>query len=229
VLLSLFCSPISVACQQRVSQNCLFLLALLTKQVAASPTRISRRNAGDPATCFRSNVGLAGIITVVAMDIQHHALEALRTINVSDEPFDAANAVVFVLGHDDHRTVITEYPDVYVALDTVGAEAARVDLAIAGNPLLGARALGVLTCGWAAPVGGDETPPSRHPERRRVRLVAIATTDLITGSALEFQDTPDEPILDDGSASGSLRDALLDATRAIVAYQTATARQSVDD
>lgn len=163
------------------------------------------------------------------MDIQHHALEALRTINVSDDPFGAVNAVVFVLGHDDSRIVITEYPDVYVALDTVGAEVARVDLAIAGNPLLGARALGVLTCGWAAPVGGDETPPSRHPERRRVRLAAIATTDFVTGSALEFQDTPDEPILDDGSASGSLRDALLDATRAIVAYQTATARHSVDD
>lgn len=163
------------------------------------------------------------------MDIQHHALEALRTINVSDDPFDAANAVVFVLGHDDSRTVITEYPDVYVALDTVGAEVARVDRAIAGNPLLGARALGVLTCGWAAPVGGDETPPSRHPERRRVRLAAIATTDLVTGSALEFQDTSDDPFLDDGSASGSLRDALLDATRAIVAYQTATARHSVDD
>lgn len=229
MLLSLFCSPISVTCPQRISQSRLFLLALLTKQVAASPTRISRRTPGYSATCFRSNVGLAGITTVVVMDIQHHALEALRTINVSDDPFDAANAVVFVLGHDDSRTVITEYPDVYVALDTVGAEVARVDRAIAGNPLLGARALGVLTCGWAAPVGGDETPPSRHPERRRVRLAAIATTDLVTGSALEFQDTSDDPFLDDGSASGSLRDALLDATRAIVAYQTATARHSVDD
>lgn len=229
MLLSLFCSPISVTCPQRVSQICLFLLALLTKQVAASPTRISRRKAGDPATCFRSNVGLAGTTTVLTMDIQHHALEALRTINVSDNPFDAANAVVFVLGHDDSRTVITEYPDVYVALDTVGAEAARVDRAIAGNPLLGARALGVLTCGWAAPVGGDETPPSRHPERRRVRLAAIATSDLVIGSALEFQDDPDQPIFDDGSASGSLRDALLDATRAIIAYQTAAEAHSCDD
>ena len=229
MLLSLFCSPISVTCPQRANPICLFLLALPTKQVAAPPTRLSRRRPRDPATCFRSNVDPADTATFVAMDIQHHALEALRTINVSDIPFDAANAVVFVLGHDDSRTVITEYPDVYVALDTVGAEAARVDLAIAGNPLLGARALGVLTCGWAAPVGGDETPPSRHPERRRVRLAAIATTDLVTGSALEFQDKPDEPILDDGSASGSLRDALLDATRAIVAYQAATARHSVDD
>lgn len=229
MLLSLFCVSFSVSCLSLNVRSGLILLGLREKQVAASLTRISRRKVGDPATCFRANVGLADAATFVAMDIQHHALEALRTINVSDDPFDAANAVVFVLGHDDSRTVITEYPDVYVALDTVGAEAARVDLAIAGNPLLGARALGVLTCGWAAPVGGDETPPSRHPERRRVRLAAIATTDLVTGSALEFQDTPDEPILDDGSASGSLRDALLDTTRAIVAYQTATTRHSVND
>jgi hypothetical protein len=163
------------------------------------------------------------------MDIQHHALEALRCINPTDNPFDAANAVVFVLGHDDHRTVITEYPDIYAALDTVGSEVARVDQAIAGHPLRGARALGVLTCGWAAPVGRDETPPSCHPERRRVRLVVVATTDFVTGSALEFQDAPDEPILDDGSATGALHDALLDATRAIVAYQTARAQRSVDD
>jgi len=229
VLLSLFCVSFSVSCLSLNVRSGLILLGLREKQVAASMTRISRRKPVDPATCFRSNVAPADTATFVAMDIQHHALEALRTINVSDDPFDAANAVVFVLGHDDSRTVITEYPDVYVALDTVGAEVARVDHAIAGNPLLGARALGVLTCGWAAPVGGDETPPSRHPERRRVRLAAIATTDLVTGSALEFQDAPDEPILDDGSASGSLRDALLDATRAIVTYQTATTRHSVDD
>ena len=119
---------------------------------------------GAPAICFRSNVDPGDVFTVVAMNIQHHALEALRNIDLTDNPFDAANAVVFVLGRDDSRTVITEYPDVYIALETVGSEVARVDHAIAGNPLLGARALGVLTCGWAAPIGGGETPPSRHPE-----------------------------------------------------------------
>ena len=166
---------------------------------------------------------------MLKMDIQHHALAALRNIITTEQPFDMANAVVFVIGHDDSRTVITEYPDVYIALDTVGSEVARVDRAIAGNPLLGARALGVLTCGWAAPVGDGETAPSCHPERRRVRFATITTTELITGSALEFQDTSGEPIFDDGSASGSLRDALHDTMRAIVAYQTAMTTHSCDD
>ena len=228
-MLSLFRSLISVTCLLRTEQSCPCLLALRKKEVAASPDGIDFQMLGAPATCFRSNVGPSNLFTFVAMDIQHHALEALRNINLTDNPFDAANAVVFVLGHNNRRTVITEYPDVYVALDTVAAEVARVDLAIAGNPLLGAKALGVLTCGWAAPIGRDETPPSCHPERRRVRLAAIATTDLVIGSMLEFKDTPDEPIFDDGSASGSLRDALLDTMRAIVAYQTAITTHSCDD
>jgi hypothetical protein len=41
----------------------------------------------------------------------------------------------------------------------------------------------------------------------------------LTGSALEFQDDPDNSILDDGAATGSLRDALLEAMRAVLAYQ----------
>jgi len=163
------------------------------------------------------------------MDINQYALAALHDITTTDQPYNMQSAVIFVLDHTNQRTSVTEYPDVYVALETVGAEVARIDQAIAGNPLRGARALGVLTCGWAAPVGGDETPPSCHPERRRVRLAVIATTDLVTGSVIEFQDTPDEPIFDDGSGSGSLRDALLDAVRAIIAYQTATDERLCDD
>jgi hypothetical protein len=163
------------------------------------------------------------------MDINQHALAALHDISTTDQPFNMQSAVVFVLDHSDQRTIVTECPDVYVGLATVGREVTRIDQAIAGNPLLGARALGVLTCGWAAPVGSDETPPSCHPGRRRVRLAVIATTDLVTGSVIEFQDTPDEPIFDDGSGSGSLRDALLDAVRAIIAYQAAAEERLCDD
>lgn len=62
-----------------------------------------------------------------------------------------------------------------------------------------------------------------------MRLAVFATTDLVTGSVIEFQDTPDEPIFDDGSGSGSLRDAMLDAVRAIIAYQTAAEERLCDD
>jgi hypothetical protein len=163
------------------------------------------------------------------MDIQHHALEALLDITPGDRPFDTKNATVFVIGPDDQRTTITEYPDIYVALGTLTDDVARIDDAIHGRPLLRARALGVLTCGWAAPIGDDETPPSCHPQRRRVRLAVIVTGDLVTGSALEFQDDPDNRIFDDGSASGGLRDALLEAMRAVLDYQAAFDRHPKND
>lgn len=198
------------------------------KQVAETLYKIRGCVVVGPATCFGSNGSPGVVVTVVAMDIQDHALEALRNIYPTDSPFDMTNAVVFVLGHDDIRTVVTEYPDVYVALDTIGSEVARIDRAIAGRPLLVARALGVVTCGWAAPVDDGDTPPSRHPQRRRVRLATITTTDFVTSSALEFQDTPNQPIFDDGSGSGSLRDALLEATRAIVNYQNDMAAHTPD-
>jgi len=228
-VLSLFCAPFSVGCLSLGVRSGLILLGLCAKEVAASPARTDARIVWAPATCFGSNVAPGDAVTVGAMDINQHALAALHDITTTDQPFNMQSAVVFLLDHNDQRTIITEYPDVYVALETVGAEVARIDQAIAGNPLLGARALGVLTCGWAAPVGGDETPPSCHPGRRRVRLAVIATTDLVTGSVIEFQDTPNEPIFDDGSGSGSLRDALLDAVRAIVAYQTEAEERLCDD
>jgi len=49
------------------------------------------------------------------------------------------------------------------------------------------------TCGYAAPVDDCDTPPSIHPQRRRVRLIIVANRDGDIGSALEFSDDPDEP------------------------------------
>lgn len=72
-------------------------------------------------------------------------------------------------------------------------------------------AIGVLTCGWAAPVTDDdddsELPPSVHPKRRRVRLLVCASRDGVA-SVLRFQDDPDNPITDEGRAVGSLADAV---------------------
>jgi hypothetical protein len=86
----------------------------------------------------------------------------------------------------------------------------------------------VLTCGWAAPIdkshksaddndndddddedddANEKVPPSQHPQRRRVRLVAVVG-DQGVGSVLRFADTPKEIVTDAGSARGSLADAV---------------------
>jgi hypothetical protein len=74
----------------------------------------------------------------------------------------------------------------------------------------------VITCGWAAPLADDdentEVAPSKHPKRRRVRLVLVTDGISIT-SVLRFSDTQDETMTDEGQAIGSLADALLDAAK----------------
>lgn len=68
----------------------------------------------------------------------------------------------------------------------------------------------VVTTGWAAPLnanGNIDQPPSQHAERRRVRLTCIANRQSVA-SVLRFADQPDDVITDEGSASGSLADAI---------------------
>ena len=73
--------------------------------------------------------------------------------------------------------------------------------------------IAIVTCGWAAPIANDDdddnqVAPSLHPERRRVRLVVLASRSSVS-SVLRFSDTPDETVTDEGKAKGSLADAIL--------------------
>jgi hypothetical protein len=70
----------------------------------------------------------------------------------------------------------------------------------------------LVTCGWASPLSADEVdseadvPPSKHPERRRVRIAVVANRESVA-SVLRFQDDKENTMLDEGGASGSLADA----------------------
>lgn len=75
--------------------------------------------------------------------------------------------------------------------------------------------IAIITCGWAAPLSNntnddddDQVAPSQHPQRRRVRLVVLASRSSVA-SVLRFSDTPDETVTDEGKATGSLADAIL--------------------
>lgn len=75
--------------------------------------------------------------------------------------------------------------------------------------------LGIITCGWAAPITKNKElkkAPSKHPDRRRVRLMLVANKSEVF-SVLRFEDNPDEVITDDGKATGSLADALIKAIK----------------
>ena len=75
--------------------------------------------------------------------------------------------------------------------------------------------LSIITWGWAAPLnsdGGVDGAPSKHPQKRRVKLI-ISGSNLekgLIGSIINFSDDPDEPIFDYGDATGTLNDAFTD-------------------
>jgi len=71
--------------------------------------------------------------------------------------------------------------------------------------------IAVLTCGWASPIVDDDdeqVAPSQHPQRRRVRLMVLASRNGVA-SVLRFSDKPNETVTDNGKARGSLADAVL--------------------
>jgi hypothetical protein len=136
--------------------------------------------------------------------------EQVSEIMKSRGSFDTLRAELYGLTFDTNGGVsvelITSNGDVYELIDS----------AIENKSTEGLDGIAVLTCGWAAPLPKGETddddddhvPPSQHPERRRVRLVICANREGVA-SVLRFQDTPNEITTDEGSAKGSLADAIL--------------------
>ena len=114
-------------------------------------------------------------------------------------PFELAMSSIWVLNATGEMTCRKLYGDVYDLLDSPETLAA----------IKGEEFFGVLTSGWAAQIEDcdDDTPPSQAKGRRRVRLFVSATEDGAI-SVLRFKDDPDEAIVDEGTAKGSLADAV---------------------
>jgi hypothetical protein len=98
-----------------------------------------------------------------------------------------------------HVSFLAQHPDVYELLQAPTSSLGRMFHAAA-----------IVTTGWAAPLGPDgnvEGAPSEHALRRRVRLVVVVC-DGGVASVIRFQDAPDDVVIDDGSATGSLAEAI---------------------
>lgn len=119
-----------------------------------------------------------------------------RVGNMYDLPF----ASVWVTNADGEIDCVAKSGDVYDLLDDKKTFKAIKDY----------DTFSILTCGWAAPLEStdENTPPSQHPERRRVRLLVHAT-EFGVATVLRFQDDDDEIITDEGQARGSLADAVM--------------------
>ena len=117
---------------------------------------------------------------------------------ITDTPMELPQAVLYGVNPQGETVELGRYPDIYDLL------AQDYD----NENLVG---IAIHTTGWAAPLNADgevEGAPSKHPQRRRVALIACVSYDRM-GSALSFQDDPTEIVTDEGEATGSLADALM--------------------
>jgi len=133
----------------------------------------------------------------------------LKTIyNNLNYPFDSSKAEAFGVTLDDDYSVkitpIASDGDIYNLIN--------YDVELKNSVKL-YDLITFATCGWAAPIDksndeNNEVAPSKHPERRRVRLLTTASINNQFGSSISFKDNPDEPVFDFGNARGALADAI---------------------
>lgn len=129
---------------------------------------------------------------------QHYAEKFIKQ-QVSDPNYnhEISASQLWAIKEDDSFYLLSAHPDVY-------------DLLSDSYNLSHYKGVIVHTTGWAAPLNEDgnvDGAPSKHALRRRIALAACVTSTSV-GSALSFADDP-EIVLDPGSATGSLAEALV--------------------
>lgn len=139
-------------------------------------------------------------------------LHTAFSLKGDDFAFEIPQAMLVGLRTDNNGNLVDVQPeiashgDIYTLLEIV-------------NPSMLAEfsAIGLVTCGWAAPIAGstdEETAPSQHPQRRRVRLFVCADRSEMA-SVLRFRDDAENPITDEGQATGPLAEALAELMRRV--------------
>lgn len=144
------------------------------------------------------------------MDIEQTAKEVESKLHDSfgEKAFllESARLYGVILGDDGvNMTLLGQNPDVYGLLSDPENRAMNGAFDL----------MTVVTTGWAAPLNADgeaDGMPSQHPERRRVRLSVVVNREQVA-SVLRFADDPDDVVVDLGSATGMLADALQDFIR----------------
>ena len=143
------------------------------------------------------------------MSLAEHAKTAYAHLTkTAHNPYDLDGARIFYIDDRGRLIILTHDPDVYNGLR---------DVLFTHLPPV--TAIGIETCGWAAPLDPDGNPdgaPSEHPARRRVRLVTLINEQLESTSAMTFQDNPDEVAVDLGEGTGSLAEALTQVMLSII-------------
>jgi len=137
--------------------------------------------------------------------ILKNAIKIEKQINAKlsrkKDPFGVTKASLWLLDDNNKIKSVKENSDVYDMLDDFDTLESIKDYA----------SFTILTAGWAAPINetDEDTPPSQHPKKRRVRLIVHAT-EFGVASVMRFKDKANEIVTDDGKARDSLAEAVMD-------------------
>lgn len=147
-------------------------------------------------------------LTEIATEAELFVHDFLGAFTNTQESLQMSSAHLLIVRATDDGVIVepvSSNPDVYDLIEEVIAETPF--------PVRASDILAVVTSGWASPLnenGEVDCPPSQHAERRRVRLMAcVRRSDLRMVSVVRFGDN-NEIAIDEGDATGSLADALID-------------------
>jgi hypothetical protein len=133
---------------------------------------------------------------------------AQRVESEYEDSFNLGSALLFavdyVRGEVPAIQKVAQHEDIYMMLEDISNAVKLWNI--------GYNGFAVVTTGWAAPIRGDddedEIAPSKHPERRRVRLMSMSHSGKM-GSSIRFTDE-ESVTYDEGNAKGSLASAMED-------------------
>ncbi len=147
-------------------------------------------------------------LTEIATEAELFVHDFLGAFTNTQESLQMSSAHLLIVRATEEGVIVepvSSNPDVYDLIEETIAETPF--------PVRASDILAVVTSGWAAPLGENgevDGVPSQHPQRRRVRLMAcVRRSDLRMVSVVRFGDN-DEIAIDEGEATGSLADALID-------------------
>lgn len=159
--------------------------------------------------------------TFRVMETKHIAQRALTEVGCTESPYDLDEAYFFAVLPSEQIVVLGTHRDLYAGLEVLRDNLPGFHALLPPGTIGCAKALGVVTCGWAAPLGSidDNRPASASPLRKRCRLAALVDTDLLFAVAAQFENNPDDIVVDGTGGDFGIPLELRATVEALLSYR----------
>ena len=164
------------------------------------------------------------------METKHIAQRALTEVGCTETPYDLDEAYIFAVVPVDEIVVLGTHGDVYAGLEVLRDNLSTFHALLPPGTIGSAIALGVVSCGWAAPLDSlvDGRPASASPLRKRCRLAAVVDLQLQFAAAAQFENDPGEIVVDDSGQDVGIPLEIRVTMEALLAYRFAEEIKSLE-